>query len=55
VDGRSTLALAGWRALGERYEEAVVLVVDGTDDASRATGRAILLDLGAHATLSRTA
>jgi DNA-binding SARP family transcriptional activator/tetratricopeptide (TPR) repeat protein len=50
--GRRREAAAAWRALGERYEQALELVWSG-EDRARATGLDILGDLGATATLAR--
>jgi DNA-binding SARP family transcriptional activator len=51
--GRSREAAAAWEALGERYEQAVELAWSADDDRARATGRAMLTELGATATLAR--
>jgi hypothetical protein len=48
--GRWADAADAWEALGERYERAVELASPGAEVAARATGLAILSDLGAHAT-----
>jgi tetratricopeptide (TPR) repeat protein len=45
-------AAAAWRALGERYEQAVELA-QATDGQASADGLAMLTDLGATATLAR--
>ena len=50
--GRWQEAAAGWRLLGERYEEAVELALSDDDDA-RAAGSAVLDELGARATVAR--
>jgi hypothetical protein len=50
--GRWREAAAAWNELGERYEHAVELAWSGEDDA-RASGLAILRDLGASATIAR--
>jgi hypothetical protein len=50
--GRWREAAAAWNELGERYEQAVELAWSGEDDA-RASGLAILRDLGASATIAR--
>jgi hypothetical protein len=52
LGGRWRRAADGWRALSERYEEAVELAGSG-DAGARAAGLAILTELGATATLDR--
>jgi DNA-binding SARP family transcriptional activator/tetratricopeptide (TPR) repeat protein len=51
--GRWREAAAGWRRLGERYEEAVELAWSGEDDRARTAGLDILTGLGASATVAR--
>jgi DNA-binding SARP family transcriptional activator len=52
LTGRWREAAAGWRELGERYEEAVELALSDDDDA-REAGLAALDELGARATVAR--